>query len=60
MLKKEVQRRVKGLDSKMPFQESPTLKQPRSMKDRQQAWVLAGLKHIRAPLAPCFMYQSCV
>ena len=50
-LKKDaVKRKVKAMDKKMPFQVSPRTIQPRSMRDRQQMWCLAGLKHIRAPV----------
>jgi len=50
MLKNEVDRRVKKIDKALPFQPSPRVLQPRSMKDRQQLWVLSGLKHLGAPL----------
>lgn len=46
----EAKRRVKKVLEKTPFKPSPTIKQPRSMKDRQQMWVLSGLKHLRAPV----------
>lgn len=46
----EAKRRVKKVLEKTPFKPSPTIKQPRSMKDRQQLWVLSGLKHLRAPV----------
>ena len=50
ILKREVKRRVKRADGQQPFQPSPYLKQPRSMKDRQQMWVLSGLRHLKAPI----------
>ena len=50
MLKKEVDHRVKKIDKALPFQPSPRVLQPRSMKDRQQLWVLSGLKHLGAPV----------
>lgn len=52
ILKRDVNRRIAAEDKKMPFQPSPTIAQPRSMKDRQQMWILSGLTHIRAPLVP--------
>ena len=50
MIKKKMER----VHKRMPFvpEESPTIRQPRSMKDRQQLWLLAGLKHLKAPIAP--------
>ena len=50
MIKKKMER----VHKRMPFvpEESPTIRQPRSMKDRQQLWLLAGLKDLKAPIAP--------
>lgn len=46
--------RVRVADGKLHGEPTPTMKQPQSMKDRQQAWVLAGLKHLRAPVVICW------
>ena len=48
--KKDVEKKLARVHKDMPFHESPTIRQPRSMRDRQQLWVLAGLKHLRAPV----------
>jgi len=53
----EAKRRVKKVLERTPFKPSPTIKQPRSMKDRQQLWVLSGLKHLRAPVVFWISYQ---
>ena len=50
ILKKETDRRVNQMDSRQPFQPSPRVMQPRSQKDRQQMWVLSGLRHLKAPV----------
>ena len=51
LMKRDIQKRLDKVQKNMPFHdEVPMLKQPRSMKDRQQMWVLAGLKHLRAPV----------
>lgn len=55
VLKKELKKRIDKTQKSMPFQPSLTIRQPRSMKDRQQAWVLAGLRHIRAPIVFWFL-----
>lgn len=49
--KKDIKKKVARCDKRMPFQPSPRVMQPRSMKDKQQMWCLAGLKHLGAPLA---------
>lgn len=46
--KKDVEKKLAKLN--MPFQEARLTKQPRNMKDRQHLHVLAGLKHLGAPL----------
>ena len=51
---KDVKKRVKKSTKRMPFQPSPRTIQPRSMKDRQQMWCLAGLRHLRAPIVVWF------
>ena len=53
ILKKEVKQRVEKACQAMPFQETPRVHQPRCMKDRQQSWVLSGLKHLGAPMVTC-------
>ena len=48
--KKDVNKRVEKCTKRMPFQPSPRTIQPRSMKDRQQMWCLAGLRYLKAPI----------
>lgn len=52
ILKDDLRQRLERCQKQMPFTPSPRVLEPRSMKDRQQAWVLAGLKHIGAPCVP--------
>lgn len=50
VLKKDIKTKVARVQWELPFQPSPRTFQPRSMKDRQHAWVLAGLKYLKAPM----------
>ena len=50
VLKKDIKTKVARVQRELPFQPSPRTFQPRSMKDRQHACVLAGLKYLKAPM----------
>lgn len=57
-LKREADRRIKQMDRRQPFQPTPRVIQPRSLKDRQQMWVLSGLRHLKAPVVVCLNSHS--
>lgn len=46
-----VQKRVKDVKRSQPFGESSKVPRPITMRDRQRSWMLAGLKHLKAPVA---------
>lgn len=53
--RKKLRAMMKSSKKRMPFEASgaPTPRPPRSMRDRQRSWILARLKHLKAPVVPC-------
>lgn len=51
VLQKDADRRVKRVvKARLPFH--PNVEKPRafSMRDRQKAWIISGLRHLKAPM----------
>lgn len=58
IVEKDVARRVKTVNDKLPFKEAGDTKvrRPISMHGKQRAWIINGLRHLKAPTAAwrCF------
>ena len=48
-----VSKKVRKVNKAMPFRGDPLVlpQFPRDMKGKQKSWILAGLKHLKAPIA---------
>ena len=52
---KTVKTKLQKVKDGLPFDKVPTSPRPKTMKQQQQQWLLAGLRHLRAPLASCLI-----
>lgn len=52
MGKRQHERNLKKVKKDLPFQSDPqpSTKIPRNMKTKQKSWILAGLRHLKAPI----------
>lgn len=52
MGKRQHERNLKKVKKDLPFQSDPqpSTKVPRNMKTKQKSWILAGLRHLKAPI----------
>ena len=52
---KAVKKRLQKIQTDLPFNKAPKNRRPKTMKQKQQAWLLSGLRYLRAPLASCLI-----
>ena len=50
-----VKKRLQKIQTDLPFNKAPKNRRPKTMKQKQQAWLLSGLRYLRAPLASCLI-----